>query len=84
MPGGEILRSLEGVSPDWGSAVLGMLSLFAATASFTVPSATAPPNAFNLLRGIDVLRATDGVAVPLTEQWATDERAVLVLMRSFG
>ena len=49
-----------------------------------MPSATAPPNAFNLLRGIDVLRATDGVAVPLTEQWATDERAVLVLMRSFG
>ena len=41
-------------------------------------------NAHALLKPVSVLRATSGERVALTEQWNADERAVMVLMRSFG
>tara|TARA_B110001452_G_scaffold262956_1_gene263702 strand:- start:1336 stop:1518 length:183 start_codon:yes stop_codon:yes gene_type:complete len=41
-------------------------------------------NAHALLKPVSVLRATNGERVSLTEQWNADERAVMVLMRSFG
>ena len=46
--------------------------------------ASAALNAHALLRPVTVLRTTDGARVGLTDQWGADERAVLVLMRSFG
>ena len=36
------------------------------------------------LRPVRVLRTTTGEEVGLTDQWRSDDRAVLVLMRSFG
>ena len=47
-------------------------------------TATSALNAHALLRPVTVLRAVDGSQVTLTDQWAADERAVVVLMRSFG
>lgn len=47
-------------------------------------TATSALNAHALLRPVTVLRAVDGSPVTLTDQWAADERAVVVLMRSFG
>ena len=47
-------------------------------------TATSALNAHALLRPVSVLRALDGSLVTLTDQWAADERAVVVLMRSFG
>ena len=50
----------------------------------TLTANAAALNAHALLRPVSVLRATDGSAVKLTDEWAADERAVVVLMRSFG
>ena len=54
-------------------------ALFAAAVS-----SGAALNAHALLRPVTVLRTTDGARVGLTDQWGAGERAVLVLMRSFG
>ena len=59
--------------------------LSAAALSYSPTSAvTAPKNAFDLLNGVSVLRATDGEAVALNSQWKSDERCALFLFRSFG
>ena len=50
-------------------------------ALFTAASAL---NAHALLKPVSVLRATDGARVSLTDQRTANERAVVVLMRSFG
>ena len=55
-------------------------ALLVASASSLSP----PANAHAALRSVRVLETTSGAAVGLTEQWTKDERAVLVLMRSFG
>ena len=47
-------------------------------------TATSALNAHSLLRPVTVLRAVDGSPVKLTDQWEANERAVVVLMRSFG
>lgn len=47
-------------------------------------AATALVNAHAAIRPVQVLRTTTGEAVQLTDQWKNDERAVVVLMRSFG
>ena len=53
--------------------------LVAATAS-----AASALNAHAVLQPVTVLQALDGSPVKLTDQWKADERAVVVLMRSFG
>ena len=47
-------------------------------------TATSALNAHSLLRPVTVLHAVDGSKVKLTDQWDANERAVVVLMRSFG
>lgn len=47
-------------------------------------SAACALNAHAALRPVQVLRTTTGGSVALTELWSNEERAVLVLMRSFG
>jgi hypothetical protein len=47
-------------------------------------TATSALNAHSLLRPVTVLHAVDGSKVKLTDQWESNERAVVVLMRSFG
>jgi len=70
-------RGLSGFAPDRNSSMrVGCLLI-----AVTVTSAL---NAHSLLRPVTVLHALDGSPVKLTDQWAADERAVVVLMRSFG
>ena len=47
-------------------------------------SAACALNAHAALRPVQVQRTTTGGSVALTELWSNEERAVLVLMRSFG
>lgn len=47
-------------------------------------AAASPSAAYAALEPVPVLRVIDGASVRLTEQWAADERAVLVFFRSFG
>ena len=39
---------------------------------------------YALLRGLSAYRASDGALVPVTSAWSADQKAVVVLMRSFG
>ena len=61
----------------------GLLLAGLATA-LNVP-ATAPPNAYQRIRAAgNVLRVSDGAALPLTNEWGASDRAVVVFFRSFG
>lgn len=42
------------------------------------------PDPYNAIKNVEVLRVTDGTPVKLTSLWREDERAVLMLFRSFG
>jgi hypothetical protein len=39
---------------------------------------------FVALQGVELLHAPDGRLVPITSAWSTDQRAVVVCLRSFG
>ena len=62
-----------------------MLALATAAAcALAVSSPTPRLDTHAALAPVSVLRATTGERVRLTEEWSSDERAVVVLMRSFG
>ena len=62
-----------------------MLALATAAAcALAVSSPTPRLDAHAALAPVSVLRATTGERVRLTQEWNSDERAVVVLMRSFG
>ena len=62
-----------------------MLALATAAAcALAVSSPTPRLDAHAALAPVSVLRAATGERVRLTEEWSSDERAVVVLMRSFG
>jgi len=42
------------------------------------------PDPYSVISDLEVLRVTDGQPVPVPELWREDEKAVLMLMRSFG
>ena len=60
-----------------------MLAVLACAATALNVPASAPTNAHAALKPVQVLR-TSGESVSLTNQWQSGERAVVVLMRSFG
>lgn len=74
-PQGPLVRPLQSASRDNAGAT--------ATAASTPSSSSSP---FARLRGVRVLRATDGQPIPLVETWPSDRggRALVVFARSFG
>ena len=62
-----------------------MLALAAAAATALAVAAPSPKlDAHAALAPVSVLRAATGARVRLVDEWSADERAVVVLMRSFG
>jgi len=48
------------------------------------PRQQADGDPYALLQGLEAYRASDGAKVAVTSRWTADEKAIVVLMRSFG
>jgi hypothetical protein len=48
------------------------------------PRQQADGDPYKLLQDISAFRASDRAYVPVTSAWASEQKAVVVLMRSFG
>lgn len=48
------------------------------------PRQAAEGDPYALLQGKEAYRASDGSLIPVTSTWTSDQKAVVVLMRSFG
>uniref|UniRef100_A0A7S0W1V5 SURF1-like protein n=1 Tax=Hemiselmis tepida TaxID=464990 RepID=A0A7S0W1V5_9CRYP len=42
------------------------------------------PDPYSVISDLEVLKVTDGKPIPVSQLWGEDERAVVMLMRSFG
>jgi len=77
-----VLRHLREFSSLKGLSMLALAT--AAACALAVSSPTPRLDAHAALAPVSVLRAATGERVRLTDEWSSDERAVVVLMRSFG
>ena len=59
-----------------------MLSVLACAATALSVATSPTGNAYSALKSVQVLQTATGALVALTDQWTSDERAVMVLMRS--
>jgi hypothetical protein len=48
------------------------------------PRQAADGDPYKLLEGKEAFRASDAALIPVTSCWSSDQKAVVVLMRSFG
>ena len=48
------------------------------------PRQAADGDPYKLLQGKEAFRASDAALIPVTSCWSSDQKAVVVLMRSFG